>query len=166
MRVSRHSEPSMSRCKLLPAVAFAVLLPATAPAASPPDIAGHYRTQGNVIIAVSACGGGRICGRIAGLGDLAATDANNPALERQTRPLCGAAVIDRLAWVDGSWRGVLYDPHNGTNYDIVITAASNGAVRVSGHTTRPFLSRTYSRELEVWDRVPAPSTPCGPAATS
>src|SRR5580704_4828662 len=104
MRAPRHSELPMSRFKLLPAVALAVLLPATAPAApSPPNIAGHYRMQGDVIIVIAACGGGRVCGRIAGLGDLAATDANNPALELQTRPLCGAAVIDRLAWVDGSW---------------------------------------------------------------
>jgi uncharacterized protein (DUF2147 family) len=168
MRVSRYSELSMSRWKLLPAVALAALLPAIAPAApAPPDIAGHYRAPGGAIIAISACAGGQVCGRIAGLGDLPAADANNPTLEMQTRPLCGASVIDRLAWANGSWRGVLYDPHNGTNYNVALTPAHNGAVRVVGHTTQPFLGRTYSRALEVWDRVPAPSTPCNaPPATS
>ena len=63
-----------------------------------------------------------------------------PAL--QARPLCGAAVLDRLEWQNGSWRGTLYDPQNGTDYTVSVDPVENGAVRVTGHSGRPVLSRT------------------------
>jgi uncharacterized protein (DUF2147 family) len=154
----------MSRSALLSAIAVATLLPAALSAARlPPNIAGSYRVPGGAIITIAACGAGKMCGHIAVLGDLATTDANNPETELQSRPLCGVKVLDRIEPSDHYWLGVLYDPHNGTEYNISVARAANGRIDVSGHTTQPFLSRTFGRQLEVWEKVPAPATPCDPA---
>jgi hypothetical protein len=154
----------MSRSALLPAIVVASLLPAAAPAARlPADLAGSYRMPGGAVITIAACGAGKMCGHIAGLGDLTATDANNPATELQNRPLCGATVLNRIEPSDRYWLAVLYDAHNGTEYNISVARAANGGINVSGHTTRPFFSRTYTRPLEVWDKVPAPAISCDPS---
>jgi hypothetical protein len=154
----------MSRLALLPAIGFAALLPIAVSAARlPADIAGSYRMPGGAIVTIAVCGKGQMCGHIVVLGDLAATDAQNPEADLQRRPLCGATVLDRIVPESNYWLAVLYDAHNGTEYNISVERAANGAARVSGHTNRPFLSRTYTRELEVWDKVPAPATPCDPS---
>jgi len=157
----------MSRVALWSTFAVALLLPAATPAAPPrADIAGSYRMPGGAIISISTCDAGQICGRIVRLGDLAPTDKNNPASEMQHRALCGATVLDRISVQDGYWLAVLYDAHNGTEYNIAVTVGKDGAIDVSGHTTRPFLSRTYARPPEIWSRVTAPANPCVPALTS
>jgi uncharacterized protein (DUF2147 family) len=159
----------MSRRRLLPVIAVLALLPAAAPAApSGPDITGQYRAVlSGMVVTIGACDGGRMCGRIVALGNLPPTDANNPAPALQARRLCGAAVLDRLEWQNGSWRGTLYDPQNGSDYRVSVDPAENGAVRISGHSGRPVLSRTYSRAFEVWERVAPPVDPCsGAVATS
>ena len=153
----------MSRSALLPAIVVAALLPVMVSAARlPPDLAGSYKLPGGAIITIAACGAGKMCGHLVVLGDLAATDANNPAAELQNRPLCGVTVLDRIEPADRNWRGVLYDPHNGTEYNISATRAANGGFSVSGNTTRPYLSRTFGRQVQVWEKVPAPPSPCDP----
>ena len=107
-----------------------------------------------------------MCGRIVGLGALPPTDANNPAPALQDRPLCGIAVLDDLEWQNGSWRGSFYEPRNGTNYTISVTPLANGAVRVTGYSGQPVLSRTLSRGFEVWERITEPAASCGAATTS
>jgi uncharacterized protein (DUF2147 family) len=159
----------MSCRRWLPVLALFALLPTAAPAApSPADITGQYRpVRTGMVVTIGACDGSRLCGRIVALGDLPPTDANNPAPALQARRLCGATVLDRLEWQNGSWRGTLYEPQNGTDYTISLTPAENGAVRVTGHSGRAVLSRTYSRAFEVWERVAPPTSPCdGATATS
>jgi uncharacterized protein (DUF2147 family) len=157
----------MSRLALLSAIAMTLLVPAAATTAPlHADISGSYRMPGGAIITISACDDGVVCGRLVRLGDLAPTDKNNPVAEMQNRALCGVTVLDRLSAEQDYWRAVLYDAHNGTEYNIAVTLGKNGAIDISGHTTRPFLSRTYARPLEVWARVPAPASPCVPALTS
>ena len=108
-----------------------------------------------------------MCGRIVALGNLPPNDANNPAPALQPRPLCGATVLDRLEWQNGSWHGTLYEPQNGTNDTISMNPTESGAVRVTGYSGRPILARTMSRPFEVWERVASPAAPCdGPALTS
>jgi uncharacterized protein (DUF2147 family) len=116
----------VSHSALLPAIMLAALLPAAVSAARlPADLAGSYRLPGGAIITIATCGPGKMCGHLVVLGDLAATDANNPAAELQSRPLCGATVLDRIEPSDHYWRGVLYDPHNGTEYNISATRAAS-----------------------------------------
>ncbi len=121
----------MSYHRWLPVLALLAMLPATAPAAPlGPDITGQYRAvRTGMVVTIGACGD-RMCGRIVALGDLPPTDANNPVAGLQARALCGATVLDRLEWQNGSWRGTLYEPENGTDYTISVAAAENGAVRV------------------------------------
>ena len=164
----------MSPRQWLPVLAMVALLavaflPAAAPATpSAPDIAGQYRAvRSGMVVTIGACDGGRMCGRIVALGDLPPTDANNPAPSLQARRLCGATVLDRLEPQSGSWHGTLYDPQNGTNYRVSVAPAPNGGVRVSGHSGRAVLSRTYLRSVEVWESVATPAAGCGsPAVTS
>ena len=159
----------MSRHRWLPVLALLAFMPAVAPAAPPvSDIAGQYRAvRTGMVVTIGACDGDRMCGRIVGLGDLPPTDAHNPTPALQARPLCGATVLDRLEWLNGSWRGTLYEPENGTDYTINMAPAENGAVRVAGYSGRAVLSRTYARSFEVWERVAAPAAPCnGAVATS
>jgi uncharacterized protein (DUF2147 family) len=163
----------MSRRRWLPVLAVLALLPltylpATAPAApSGADITGQYRAvRSGMVVTIGACDGGRMCGRIVALGDLPPTDANNPAPSLQARPLCGATVLDRLQWQGGSWNGTLYDPQNGTDYSVSVNPVEKGAVRVTGHSGRPVLSRTMSRSFEVWERVAPPASPCNAAAAT
>jgi uncharacterized protein (DUF2147 family) len=159
-------EPTMSCHRWLPVIALLAFLPAAAPAApSGPDLAGQYRAaRTGMVVTIGACGGDRMCGRIVALGDLPPTDANNPVPAFQARPLCGATVLDRLEWQNGSWRGSLYEPENGTSYTISVAPAENGAVRVTGYSGRAVLSRTYARTFEVWERVAPPAVPCDGAA--
>ncbi len=159
----------MSCHRWLPVLALLAMLPAAAPAApSEPDITGQYRAaRTGMVVTIGGCNGNRMCGRIVALGDLPPTDANNPVPALQARPLCGSTVLDRLEWQNGSWRGTLYDPQSGTDYTISVNKAENGAVRIAGFAGRPVLSRTYSRPLEVWERVAPPAAPCdGAVATS
>lgn len=164
----------MSPRQWLPVLALSgllavVFLPAAAPATpSAPDMTGQYRAvRTGMVVTIGACDGDRMCGRIVALGDLPPTDANNPVPALQARPRCGANVLDRLEWRNGSWRGTLYDPQNGTDYTVGVAPAPNGAVRVSGHSGRAVLSRTYLRSVEVWESVAPPADPCGgPVATS
>jgi uncharacterized protein (DUF2147 family) len=163
----------MSRRGWLPVVTLLALLPlATLPAAAPaapsgPDITGQYRAvRSGMVVTIGACGGGRMCGRIVALGDLPPTDTNNPAPALQARPLCGATVLDRLEWQGGSWNGMLYDPQNGTDYRVSVNSVEKGAVRVTGHSGRPVLSRTMSRPFEVWERVAPPAAACDAAAAT
>jgi uncharacterized protein (DUF2147 family) len=158
----------MFRYRWLPVLTLLAILPAAAPAAPPgPDLAGQYRAARNgMVVTIGACDGDRLCGRIVALGDLAPRDANNPVPALQARPLCGATVLDRLEWQNGSWRGTFYEPDNGTNYTISVSPAENGAVRVTGYSGRAVLSRTYARSFEVWERVAPPAAPCDGAATT
>jgi hypothetical protein len=164
----------MSRRRWLPALALSGLLsvaflPAAAPATpSAPDITGQYRAvRTGMVVTIGACDGDRMCGRIVALGDLPPTDANNPAPSLQARPLCGTTVLDRLESQNGSWHGTLYDPQNGTDYRVSLAPAPNRAVRVTAHSGRAVLSRTYLRSVEVWESVAPPAAPCnGPIATS
>ena len=159
----------MSCYRWLTVLALLAILPAAAPAApSGPDITGQYRAvRTGMVVTIGACDGNRMCGRIVALGNLPSTDANNPAPALQVRPLCGTTVLDRLEWENGSWRGTLYEPENGTDYSISVAPAENGAVRVTGYSGRAVLSRTYARSFEVWERVAPPAVPCnGPALTS
>ena len=159
----------MSCHRWLPVLAILAILPAAAPAApSGPDITGQYRAvRTGMVVTIGACDGDRMCGRIVALGDLPATDASNPVPALRARPLCGATVLDRLEWQNGSWRGTLYEPENGTDYTISVNPAENGAVRVGGYSGRAVLSRTYARSFEVWERVAPPTAPCnGAVATS
>jgi uncharacterized protein (DUF2147 family) len=156
----------MSRSALLPALAL-VFLSEAVPAARPPaDITGSYRMPGGAVITIGACDDGVVCGHLARLGDLAATDKNNPVKDRQNRSLCGATVLDKISSESGYWLATLYDAHNGTEYYIAVEPGKNGAITVSGHTTAPLVSRTYVRSPEIWARVPAPANPCVPALTS
>jgi uncharacterized protein (DUF2147 family) len=157
----------MSCHRWLPILAL-LALPAAAPAApSGHDITGQYRAvRTGMVVTIGACDGDRICGRIVGLGDLPPTDAHNPTPALQARPLCGATVLDRLEWLNGSWRGTLYEPENGTNYTINVAPAENGAVRVTGYSGRAVLSRTYTRSVEVWERVAPPAAPCDSAVVT
>ena len=101
------------------------------------------------------------------LGDLPATDANNPSPALQARPLCGMAVLNDFEWQNGAWNGRFYEPQNGTDYAVSMVPLDNGTVRVAGHSGRPVLSRTMSRPFEIWQRVAMPNPRCGnPAATS
>jgi uncharacterized protein (DUF2147 family) len=167
------TEPIMTRRGWLPVVTlFALLSLATLPAAAPaapsgPDITGQYRAvRSGMVVTIGVCGGARMCGRIVALGDLPPTDTNNPAPALQARPLCGATVLDRLEWQGGSWNGTLYDPQNGTDYRVSVNSAEKGAVRITGHSGRPVLSRTMSRPFEVWERVAPPAAPCDAAAAT
>jgi hypothetical protein len=64
-------------------------------------------------------------------------------------------------------RGVFYDPQNGTSYAIALAPAGTAAMRVTGYSGQPILSRTYKRPVEVWERVTSPPATCGaPAVTS
>jgi uncharacterized protein (DUF2147 family) len=159
----------MSCHRWLLVLALVAILPAAATAApAGPDITGQYRAMPTgVVITISACNGDRMCGRIVALGALPPTDVNNPVPDLQARPLCGATVLDGLKWQSGSWRGTLYEPATGTDYTISVAPAENGGVRVTGHSGRPLLSRTYERPFGVWERVGPPASPCdGAAATS
>jgi uncharacterized protein (DUF2147 family) len=149
-------------------VVFALLPMVASAAPAVTDIAGQYRSAGTgMVVTIGACDGGRMCGRIVALGALPATDSNNPTPALQARPLCGLPVLDGLEWQNGSWRGSLYEPQNGTNYTVSMTPENGGAVRVSGHSGRAVLSRTMIRPFEVWELVATPITPCGGAlATS
>src|SRR5260221_10725647 len=117
----------MSNRRWLPVV-FALFPTAALALVASPDITGRYRSErSGMVVAIGTCDGGRMCGRIVALGNLPPTDANNPTQELRARALCGAAVIDGLEWQNGSWRGSLYQPPNGTNYSISIPPVQNRA---------------------------------------
>jgi uncharacterized protein (DUF2147 family) len=134
-------------------------------------IAGHYRIgHGGMVIAVVDCGDGRLCGRIAALGRLAATDAHNPQPADQSRPLCGLLVMSVQAGQNisraGDWQGTFYDPQLGSDYTIGLTPEARGGLRVHAYSGPLLLRRTYTRD-EVWERVAPPVAACGaPTPTS
>jgi hypothetical protein len=139
-------------------LAFAAISAQAAPAI---DITGQYRATGTgMVVAFGTCASGRMCGRIIALGNLPSHDTHNPAPALRSRPLCGLAVLGSLDWQDGAWRGTLYEPRNGTDYAVSIAPAENGAVRVTGYSGRPVLSRVMTRPFEFWERVAAPADRC------
>ena len=121
-----------------------------------------------MVVAIAACDGSHLCGRIVALGQLPPTDTNNPTPALQMRPLCDlqVLVIDGPEWQKGDIRGSFYEPQNGTDYAISVAPAANGTLRVTGHSGRAVLSRTMVRPFEIWERVASPAAPCGSAAVT
>ena len=130
------------------------------------DIAGYWRvnTPDSMIIAIAPCGE-KMCGRIVHLGRSKSTiDAKNPQLSLQNRELCGLNVFpEGLVWHGEVWRGVMYFPQNGTDYEIRATKTKDGALHLAGNTPNKMMSRSFGYQ-QKWLNVGFPSETCKPSA--
>ncbi len=130
------------------------------------DISGYWRvnTPDGMVISIAACGE-KMCGRIVHLGQSkSTTDAKNPQLALQKRELCGLNVFpEGLVWRGEVWRGVMYLPQNGTDYEIAATKTKDGALHLAGNTPNKMMARSFGYQ-QKWLNVGLPSEICKPLA--
>ena len=62
-----------------------------------------------MVMTIGDCGDGRLCGRVAALGKLAATDAFNPIPANRSRPVCGLVLMTGLTGDNEGWRGSFHE---------------------------------------------------------
>lgn len=153
---------------------MSLILGAGAALASPAsDLAGYYSLPPSplslpveapppFVLALYPCGAADLCGRIAGLGDLAeesAADFRNPVHAQRDRPLCGLQVL-ALHPAGGAWRGGFYDPTKGDNVAIKLQAEPDGTLRAEGYAGKPFLSRSFGFSPQHWKRITPAAATC------
>lgn len=151
-----------------------VLVTLSDTAVAAPDIAGYYRLPANnllawprpapMVVALYPCTADKFCGRIAALGGLPATDANNPEAGQRQRALCGLVIMElhepEMAEPDTPWRGSYYDPATGDTAEIVLRLTADGNLRATRYAGHPFVSRAIGRPPQTWQRVTPVQATC------
>ena len=109
------------------------------PAAAP---VGRWLTgDGNGVIAVAPCGDA-LCGRIVGIRRAA---GETMPQDWQGRPQCGLTILrDEKPDGNGSWRGTITDPRDGTRYHAQLWLDRAGNLNVRGYVGIPLLGRTQT----------------------
>lgn len=67
------------------------------------------------------------------------TDSENPDPAKRNRKLEGLEIISNLAYADGKWKGIIYDPESGKTYNCQIKLVNENALEVLGYIGSPLL---------------------------
>jgi uncharacterized protein (DUF2147 family) len=133
------------------------------PAFAAPREAGiWYDDSGQGAVEIVPCGD-KLCGRIVWLKDplnaegRPKMDRYNPKPENRERQICGLQVIGGLQRMDdGGWdTGWIYDPKQGTAYDLAIALVAKDQLQITGYKGLKLLSKTF-----MWTRAPAELPRC------
>lgn len=134
---------------------------ATAQPAMPPAVGVWIDHTGRGAVEIIPCPEG-LCGRIVWLqqpndksGQLL-RDENNEDRSKRSQPICGLQIIGGLKLQsDGSWdNGWIYDPEQGSKFDVELRLRSPDQLQVKGYKGVKFLSETYQ-----WKRAATPPEP-------
>lgn len=132
----------------------AVVLPAASQQYSPLGVWAD--DQGETHVELYRCGE-EICGKLVWLrkattpAGLPRTDAHNPDLERQGKPLLGLVMMQHFRY-DGEERwtnGSIYDPTNGRTYSCNLRMLQKDVLEVKGYIGFSFIGSAHR-----WKRVP------------
>jgi len=138
--------------------AFAVLMSIGAASAQDPGVLGLWSTdkgKGRVEIVNCAAPKQGLCGTIVWISEpndkqgKPQTDKANKNASLRSRPIIGLPIFE--GWREAGpkkWKGSIYDPEDGQNYDIDITLAGDKL------TLRGCIA--FLCESETWDRYRAP----------
>jgi Uncharacterized protein conserved in bacteria (DUF2147) len=90
-------------------------------------------------------------------------DRNNPDASLRSRPICGLTIISGLKpQRDGSWgEGRVYNPDNGSTYDMEIRRQAPDVVKVTGYMGLKLFGQSMD-----WHRAPDDLADCTKAASS
>ncbi len=118
-----------------PLLLAALALAAPASAAAP--IAGRWITvEGDSIVTIGSCGGGKLCGRITTFlkrpPAANPVDGKNPDPALRGRPILGMAVLSGFSDAGKDWRGRIYDPRSGRSYKSILSRNADGTLKVQG----------------------------------
>ena len=116
---------------------FLAALALAAPAHAAAPIAGRWITvEGDSIVTIGPCGGGKLCGRITTFLERPSTpnplDTNNPDPALRRRPIMGLAVLSGFSDAGKDWRGRIYDPRSGKSYKSILSRKADGTLKVQG----------------------------------
>jgi uncharacterized protein (DUF2147 family) len=119
----------------IPLFLAAIALAAPAHAAAP--IAGRWITvEGDSIVTIGPCGGGKLCGRITTFlkrpPNANPVDNKNPDPALRGRPILGLAVLSGFSDAGKDWRGRIYDPRSGKSYKSILSRNPDGTLKVQG----------------------------------
>jgi uncharacterized protein (DUF2147 family) len=141
----------------------AVLVLGPAQAAPPEEIAGLWLTDdGEGAIELRPCGEER-CGRVLWMkyptdeNGTVPRDDNNPDPGLRARTICGLTIITGLKpQRDGSWgQGKVYNPDNGSTYDMEIRRQAPDVVKVTGYMGLKLFGQSMD-----WRRAPKDLPDC------
>ncbi len=117
-------------------------------------VQGVWMVEEDVAIAVTHCGNGSLCGRIAWLRvphddtGRPKRDANNLDLALRDRPLCGMTVLHGLLPVPGEpgrWASSsFYNPRDGRSYGLTASLRSADVLVARIYVGVPFLGRNQT----------------------
>jgi len=134
----------MKALALLPALVLA----ASAAAAAPAPITGHWLTEGGkAVVEVAPCGQ-QLCGRIVRVLKYTPgkphTDVQNPDASLRNRPVEGLTILTGFVPGGDRWRGRIYDPESGRTYRSELIAAGN-TLQVKGCIAIFCRTQTWAR---------------------
>lgn len=142
--------------RAVPALALLLGLAGSCPTSGTPDnpVQGVWLVEEDVAIAVTRCGRGSLCGRIAWLrathddAGRPKHDERNPDPALRERPLCGLTVLEGLLPVPdepGRWAaGSFYDPRDGRSYGLTATVRSADVLVARVYVGMPFLGKNQT----------------------
>lgn len=103
-----------------------------------------YDDTGRGAVEIVECGKGKLCGKLVWL-----QDAKNSKA-------CGMAIIGDVVEAGDSWDGGwIYSPEKDDKFDVELTPAGNGKLKVLGYAG----TKLFSREM-TWTRAPADLKRC------
>lgn len=115
-------------------LAAAIVLGASSISASASPAAGTWRMQnGKVTVAVSDCGGDKLCGRIVALKEPLSkidgkpkVDRKNPNPALRTKPIIGLSILKDMKKVaSDAWQGAIYNADDGRTYQATLRLAGD-----------------------------------------
>lgn len=118
-------------------ILLAPLMLIAAPAHAAEPILGQWVTQnGGAVVTIARCGSA-VCGRISRIlkpnpANPDAVDRNNKKTELRGRKLIGLAIIPSFSDSGSDWRGRIYSPETGGEYDGYLRRNDDGTLAVKG----------------------------------
>lgn len=135
----------------LPLLAIALTCAASAAAAAPDPVVGHWLSEdgaGKIALAPCSSNPALLCGSITWVDPAKSQkDIHNPDKSLRTRPIVGVMVVkDMKNQGPGKWGGgKVYDPETGKTYDGKVRAISTDKVHLDGCVLMVCQSQTWTR---------------------
>ena len=146
----------MGMFRFLCSLLIALLVAPNARAEDETPIGVWLHENGRIQVEITPCGA-LLCGRLVWFRwpndaqGLPLVDVNNPDPALRTQPLLGLQILgglhrtgDDLFWEDG----VIYNPDDGTYYNVTMTIEDDGTLHVRAYVLVPLLGTTL-----IWTRL-------------